>query len=359
MRETQTVEDVVLEDLLQRPPSAAHRLVPLHLLLLLQHARHVVLAHVVRILRINCHESHHQDQQRALVRLLVPADAETRERQHAAADHHRRALESEVVLQSLEMVANLLPLLHDDVLHLDAQQPAQHVPHLLTPDPVVRAQERGGLVAHAHQQLLNLPLTATTHTCLGNRRDAQRVVVVQDEEGDHRLQRPVRAAPALVIHALLVVVEVQVVALHEQTGLSLRHVCVDVHQNPTLALTLLLLRRVTRYDSERAWRGGWTLALTPEPTQKQMVGVTEFGTISGNAESSVPLGAPFHSSLVLLPRLVERREVIKVGLQLFGFHCREEREGEAVANGKVEWLGSFILCWIGRSEKMRDLLLHF
>lgn len=90
-----------------------------------------------------------------------------------------------------------------------------------------------------------------------------------------------------------------------------------------------------------------------------MVGVTEFGAISGNAESSVPPGAPVHSSLVLLPGLVERHEVIIVGLQLLLLRCREEREGEAVANSKVEWLGSITSHCIGGFEKIGDLLLHF
>ena len=50
--QAEAVEHIVLEYVLQGPPLAAHRPIPLHLLLLPQNAPHLIFSHVVWILSL-------------------------------------------------------------------------------------------------------------------------------------------------------------------------------------------------------------------------------------------------------------------------------------------------------------------
>ena len=157
----------------------------------------------------------YQNEELALLRPLVPLHSQTRERQDTASNHDRCSLEKEVIPQLSHMLQEVASLVKNDELAIHVEQRVHHVTHLLTADPLTRADERGGLVSNPDESLLDLRVRQPSHDHLCDRRNRTLHVVAVGEEGEEGLQRPIGAAPSLVLLSLLQVVIIGVVALND------------------------------------------------------------------------------------------------------------------------------------------------
>mmetsp|Transcript_9215 Transcript_9215/g.30606 ORF Transcript_9215/g.30606 Transcript_9215/m.30606 type:complete len:275 (-) Transcript_9215:477-1301(-) len=166
--------------------------------------RELVRADVVRV----------HDQEARLARPLVEVDAEEGEGELAAANHHRRALRLEMARQLPRVRGDVVPRRAAEEAALDAEGVLEVEAEVLRSEPRPLPQQPVRLLAAVvHQRLLDLVVA-----WVGVRR-----VALQPEPADDRLQRPVRAPPAVVVILVgaagaggLEVVVVFVLALHER-----------------------------------------------------------------------------------------------------------------------------------------------
>ena len=209
------VKVLVVEHLSPALPPAAHTVVALHSVLLLKDLIPRIRTRVMWILLFIPPSCHYQNEQLAFIRFLVPLYAQTCECQDTASDHDGRSLEKEMVPQLSHVLQEVASPVEDDELAIHIEQGAHHVAHLLTADPLARADEGGRLVSHPDEGLLDLRVNPPSHFHLRDRRNRTLDVVAVGEEGEECLQGPIRAAPALVLLSLLKVVIIGVVALND------------------------------------------------------------------------------------------------------------------------------------------------
>mmetsp|Transcript_27829 Transcript_27829/g.70051 ORF Transcript_27829/g.70051 Transcript_27829/m.70051 type:complete len:341 (+) Transcript_27829:161-1183(+) len=157
-------------------------------------------------------------------RLVVKVYAEQCVRQLPPAHHHRRSLRLEVAEQQPPLLAQLRS--RREVLDAagNAVLCLEEIAEVERADPVLGAEQIGGLTTLVYKRFLDL--SVHRHVGAG--------VVLHAEPRDDRHQRAVGAAPALVVKAVLHVVVVLVLPVHELQHARLhprrRAVPVHVHE---------------------------------------------------------------------------------------------------------------------------------